>query len=1100
MTRLRLLLAFLAVALLPAPGLARQSTSLDGEWECAYGDPKAPPAAEASWEPIQVPSVRQWRPTGPHALWYRRLFHVPPSWAARRIFMTFDGVKYKQRLLVNGKEAGQHVGGFEATEYDITGQVIPGGANELLVAVEDWTALIGQGAKVGTADPFREFGSWVEGGLIAPLGSEGWEMGIWGSVAVQARPPVWVESALVQPSVRTRMLRVHVTVRNGGTTEDATAVTARIAGGGAGPSFPSQVVAVPAGQEKTVTLQAEWPKPRLWSPQDPHLYTLVVGARTGVLGDSLEVRFGFREFWVEGDRFFLNGVPTHLLAAAAMPMPQYDADPGRAYEIAESADCSALALRGQPRSRRWYEAADEAGLLLVAGSALYHLGSSYALTRDEFWTNARDHLTSLVKQRRNHPSVVVWSAADELLASGGAKVAGVEQKAGALADLVRSLDPTRPVMFDGDADPAGKADIISLHRPRAFAHMRLWPASAYWLDAPALLDGYPGTVWQWERDKPLWLADLGRLSPAEVSAASVFFGDDVSLDTESHRLAAQATALEVEVIAARDAGVSGICPATMPVSPSSADAEWEALTRAFRPVAAFPREASSRFFAGTVVDRTLMVLNDSRDSRSLELHWRLTPVGGGWEVAGRVPLTLAPAARQRIPLAVAVPEIAAGVEEAVLSLELWEGRQLLCSTFQQWKLHTREGLSGKVPAPPSRVAIYDPRGETTALLAQLGVESLPISQGDARRALHFVSVAVVGKGALGGSQGASDALLADLAEFVRSGGVLLVFEQESYPSALIPLPLSDHEWAIAFPRSADHPLLAGIEAADLAHWLPDGVVTRRGIVKPARVGFLPIVDSGGERGLQTAGLAELRLGDGRMVLCQLEVTSTFGPNPIAAKLIRNLLQYAAAPPPRGAVTGVFCDDATAKLLDAVGLKYDRLAWPLPSGALRHYQALLLCNLDRGISEPARVQDFIREGGRVVLHQVTPDSLELTQRVVGQRFVLKEMGRGPVSLTQRDGPAAGMSNEEFAWMPAGPPIAGLPLPTGDIADYTVSALVAGPTHHTTPGVLVSGRLGTGLWVVDQVKWQDAGPFTEKAERYLAILLTNLQSLLNHGDRP
>jgi hypothetical protein len=325
----------------------------------------------------------------------------------------------------------------------------------------------------------------------------------------------------------------------------------------------------------------------------------------------------------------------------------------------------------------------------------------------------------------------------------------------------------------------------------------------------------------------------------------------------------------------------------------------------------------------------------------------------------------------------------------------------------------------------------------------------------------------------------------------------LVFEQEQYPPALIPVALSDVSSTLAFPRLAEHPALAGLDATDLAEWHPDGLVGVREIVKPDRVGFLAVVDSGGANGLETAGLAELRVEGGTILLCQLDVTRKFRVDPAATRVLRNLLTWSATRPAPAAATGVFCDDAAAAQLDSVGLRYDRLAWPLPKGALHRYRALLILDAGEGISEPARVRQFVQEGGRVVLHGLTPRSLPLLEALLGQPIVLREARPPWVTLNDRGGPAAGLSNQELAWFQPAAEAGGTPLVSPGIAEYAVLqppavAGRAGPplTFHAIPGLLVSSPLGRGLWVLDQVRWEKPGGNEAKAKRYLATLLTNL----------
>jgi beta-galactosidase len=45
----------------------------------------------------------------------------------------------------------------------------------------------------------------------------------------------------------------------------------------------------------------------LWDVGQPNLYTLKLSTQGGGASDEMVQRFGFREFWVEGQKLFLNG-------------------------------------------------------------------------------------------------------------------------------------------------------------------------------------------------------------------------------------------------------------------------------------------------------------------------------------------------------------------------------------------------------------------------------------------------------------------------------------------------------------------------------------------------------------------------------------------------------------------------------------------------------------------------------------------------------------------------------------------------------------------------------------------------------------------------
>src|SRR5262249_42171279 len=72
-------------------------------------------------------------------LWYRRTFEVPLSWRGRRLLLNFGAVDFEATVWVNGKQQGQHRGGYDGFSLDITEALNPAGPNELVVSVWDPT-------------------------------------------------------------------------------------------------------------------------------------------------------------------------------------------------------------------------------------------------------------------------------------------------------------------------------------------------------------------------------------------------------------------------------------------------------------------------------------------------------------------------------------------------------------------------------------------------------------------------------------------------------------------------------------------------------------------------------------------------------------------------------------------------------------------------------------------------------------------------------------------------------------------------------------------------------------------------------------------------
>src|SRR6266567_8564315 len=72
-------------------------------------------------------------------VWYRRTFAAPKSWTRQRLLLHFGAVDWETTVWVNGKEVGQHRGGYDAFTFDITSALNPKGDNEIVVSVWDPT-------------------------------------------------------------------------------------------------------------------------------------------------------------------------------------------------------------------------------------------------------------------------------------------------------------------------------------------------------------------------------------------------------------------------------------------------------------------------------------------------------------------------------------------------------------------------------------------------------------------------------------------------------------------------------------------------------------------------------------------------------------------------------------------------------------------------------------------------------------------------------------------------------------------------------------------------------------------------------------------------
>ncbi|QIJ65575.1 glycoside hydrolase family 2 TIM barrel-domain containing protein [Streptomyces sp. JB150] len=467
--------------------------SLDGTWKFAYAerpDDRDPDfhrtdLDDSDWDTLPVPSVWQlhgydrpvylnitypyWGPNGlgeeprPPAAptrynpvgQYRRTFTVPRSWTGRRTFLHFEGVKSAHYVWINGKLAGYHEDSYTPAEYDITPHLKPG-TNQIAVEVYRYSD-----------------GDWLEDQDMIRLS------GIFRSVYLYSTPPVHLRDFKLDTPLSddctAAELKVTAHIRDYG---EPTGAPERRSDGSAGrytvditlydadrrPVWRRplrQSADVPAGGETTVEAARAVPEPRLWSAEDPYLYTAVLQLRdpAGKVTETLSHRVGLREFALRDGLMRINGKPVSFRGTNRHEMhPDRGtaltrADMVRDIRLIKRLNMNSVRTSHYPNNPLWYELADEYGLYLVDETNLETHG-----IRDEYpgdhpeWTEAcLARAQNMVHRDKNHASVVIWSLGNE--AGGGSTFT-------AMHDWIRSYDPTRVIQYEGDDRP-GISDIRS---------------------------------------------------------------------------------------------------------------------------------------------------------------------------------------------------------------------------------------------------------------------------------------------------------------------------------------------------------------------------------------------------------------------------------------------------------------------------------------------------------------------------------------------------------------------------------------------------------------------------------------------------------------
>ncbi|MDB6035291.1 MAG: Beta-galactosidase, partial [Verrucomicrobiales bacterium] len=412
----------------------------------------------------------------------------------------------------------------------------------------------------------------------------------------------------------------------------------------------------------------------------------------------------------------------------------------------------------------------------------------------------------------------------------------------------------------------------------------------------------------------------------------------------------------------------------------------EALLRNNQPLLAYiggkPGQFTSKdhvFLPGEMLEKQLILINNSRETVTGECEWTL-----GLRRGSKI-LKVQAGEQARIPLNFALPE-----NQSPGQLDLNARVRFSTGDTQVDSFAVQVLARPDAPRMRGRIALFDPKGETAALLRKRQVTFQPVT---AAADLSTFDVLIVGKAALTTNGAAPDITR------VRAGLKVLLFEQS--PEVLerrFGFRIAEYGLRQLFPRVPDHPLLAGLAPEHWRDWrgeatiLPsrldytlrprygptvnwcDIPVTRlwrcgnRGnvasvlIEKPARGDFLPILDGGFS--LQYSPLLEYREGQGMMLFCQVDVTGRTENDPVADRLTMNLLQYVSDWKPAPARAAVYAGaEAARHHLEAAGFTLSRFQpGKLPPGQVLVAGPGAEAEL---APERAAMGDWLAAGGRLL---------------------------------------------------------------------------------------------------------------------------------------
>ena len=162
------------------------------------------------------------------------------------------------------------------------------------------------------------------------------------------------------------------------------------------------------------TTNFKLPTPRLWSPEDPHLYTLEVSYN----GMKVSEKVGIREVTSDAKKIYVNGKEVYFNGMCWNEiMPDYGRAIPREARKREMERMKALGVNmirtaHYPFGVDFYELADEMGFYVIDEIPCGSRGGTY-LKRDDCLDQVIDRCERTIRRDQNHPSVIIWSFGNE---------------------------------------------------------------------------------------------------------------------------------------------------------------------------------------------------------------------------------------------------------------------------------------------------------------------------------------------------------------------------------------------------------------------------------------------------------------------------------------------------------------------------------------------------------------------------------------------------------------------------------------------------------------------------------------------------------------
>lgn len=341
-------------------------------------------------------------------VWYKKTFNYQRN-NDSRVFLYFGAINYHAIVYLNGKEIGQHIGGFTPFNFEITESIVDG-ENFIVVKIDN--------SRKSEAVPTVKTDWWNYGGITR-------------SVKLIEVPSTFIRDYFIQLDRESAQL-IKGWITLDGEYNSGKSVTLEIPELKLKQNFVSDANGKCPFEFKS--------KPELWTPNNPKLYALQIKTEFDVVTDKI----GFRTIKTRGTDILLNNEPVFLRGVCIHEEAPFRS--GRAFSKedaqvllgwAKEMGCNFVRLAHYPHNEHMTRMADEMGMLVWSEIPVYW---TILWDNEKTLQNAKNQLSEMITRDKNKASVIIWSMSNETPVSDSRN-----DFLKTLVDKTRSMDNTRLV-------------------------------------------------------------------------------------------------------------------------------------------------------------------------------------------------------------------------------------------------------------------------------------------------------------------------------------------------------------------------------------------------------------------------------------------------------------------------------------------------------------------------------------------------------------------------------------------------------------------------------------------------------------------------------